>query len=785
MTAKKQNRKYPSKSGFLRILLLLAATALILLILPRADHQSYSYELNQPWKYPLLTADFDMPILRDSVSAKRMHDSIDANFIPFVKHNPLSAAEAVARFHKSTEQQLAPHDQARVENFIREVYRQGILEPDVYERVQRQSSHSVRLLEDSVTNENIVRNVDATKMLSPVKAFDYIDSAYNATSPIAAADSARRLPADVARTLNICLAPDIVTDSVAYQKYRSQEYLDVNGALGVIKKGQRIVDRGEIVNAQIFTNLNTYLEMLDRTKSDDITHTYYYLGQSIFILLCFASLYFFLYLYRRSFYTSLRKMTFLMVFITIYVVFAILMFEFVNNGIWLVPFAAVPVIIQVFFDSRTAIFSLLVTVLISALVATFPFQFIYMEVFSGLFATYTIRQLSRRSQLLRTALVTFAVYVVSYAAFNLLTYGNFDEFTWRMVTYFAVNAVILSFTYVLIFIVEKLFGFTSTVTLVELSDINNKLLRRLAQEAPGTFQHSMQVSTLAAEAARAIGANTQLVRTGALYHDIGKLESPVFFTENQHGINPHAGLDPETSAQKIISHVTAGLQLASKEKLPAVIKDFIAQHHGKGVTRYFYNTAVNNSGGRPVDRSKFQYPGPNPQTKETAILMMADSVEAASRSMKDYSASSINALVDKIIDGQIADGLLKESPISFRDIQTIKETFKERLATIYHSRIAYPEIKQPAPVPQPAPTPAAASQPAASEASSPSGAATVTATPATTVNPATTANMANPTAKPESPAPDTTPTETPRPSATNASQSEKPVPRRTVVDDDE
>ena len=242
--------------------------------------------------------------------------------------------------------------------------------------------------------------------------------------------------------------------------------------------------------------------------------------------------------------------------------------------------------------------------------------------------------------------------------------------------------------------VERVFGFTSTVTLVELSDINNPILRNLAEVAPGTFQHSMQVSTLAAEAARAIGANTTLVRTGALYHDIGKSESPIFFTENQHGVNPHAGLDPTTSARKIISHVTDGVTLASKAKLPQVIKDFITEHHGKGVTKYFYNTAVNESPDGVVDKSQYEYPGPNPQSKETTILMMADAVEAASRSLKDYRTEAINALVDKIIDSQMADGLYNDSPINFRDINVIKDTFKKRLATIYHSRIEYPEIQK-------------------------------------------------------------------------------------------
>lgn len=682
-------KKIFCRKSLLRILIMLAATAVIVAILPRADHQSYTYELNQPWKYPLLTADFDMPIMRDSVSSKRMRDSIDANFIPFVKHNPGEASNSVARFKKGLEGKVPPAHLAILDAELKEVYNRGVLTPEIYDKISRQKVRRLRLVEDSSGSENSVRVVDASDMLSPAKAFEFIDSAYRARTNEA------EIPADVARALNVCIQSDVVLDSIADNKYRSQEYLDVNGAMGVIKKGQRIVDRGEIVSPQIFTNLNTYLDILQRTADTDNSHTYYYIGQILYILLCFLGLYLFLGLYRKGFFNSLRKMLFLMSFITLFVVFAIVMFEFVGNGIWLVPFASIPVIVIVFFDSRAAIFSLFVTVMISALVATFQFQFIFMEITAGLFATFSIRQLSRRSQLLRTALVTFVTYVICYLAFNLLSYGNLDLFTWRMITYFAINAIILSFAYVLIFIVEKGFGFTSTVTLVELSDINNPLLRRLAEEAPGTFQHSMQVSTLAAEAARAIDANTQLVRTGALYHDIGKLESPVFFTENQHGIDPHQGLDPETSAQKIISHVTAGLALASKNKLPKVIKNFISEHHGRGYAKYFLTTAINNSNGAPVDKTRFQYPGPNPQSRETAILMMADSVEAASRSLKDYSPASIDALVDKIIDTQVADGLFKESDISFRDVEIVKSTFKKRLATIYHSRIAYPELKQP------------------------------------------------------------------------------------------
>lgn len=489
------------------------------------------------------------------------------------------------------------------------------------------------------------------------------------------------------------LTPNIVIDSVADRKFRGQEYLTVNGALGVIKKGQRIVDRGEIVTPQIFTNLNTYMEIAERNHHEDNRTSYFLVGQALYLLLCFIALFAFLRIFRSRFLSSTKNMVFLISFISAFAIFAILMFEYVGNGIYFVPFAAIPLVILVFFDSRTAIFSLLVSVMISALVAVFPFQFIFMELTAGLSAAFSIKTLERRSQLLLTALYTFCAYVLSYVISTLVTDGTLASFDWHIIGAFAINAVVLSFAYFLILIIEKIYGFTSTVTLVELSDINNPLLRRLAEEAPGTFQHSMQVSTLAAEAARAIGANTQLVRTGALYHDIGKLDGPIFFTENQHGVNPHTGLNPETSAHKIISHVTSGLSIAQSEKLPEVIRHFISEHHGRSVARFFYNTAVNENPEGTVDRAKFTYPGPNPQSRETAILMMADAVEAASRSLPEYTPDAIGALVDKIIDGQEKEGLFDESPVSFRDILTIKNTFKKRLSTIYHSRVAYPELR--------------------------------------------------------------------------------------------
>lgn len=681
-----------TKINLLRSALILGALAVILLILPRADHQSYNYELNQPWKYPLLTAPFDMPILRDSASLTSLRDSVNKNFVPFAKRDPRVAELNISRFRTIAATSLPSGDVARITSLLADVYQRGLVDQQVYEAINNQGQKKIRIATDSSASaETNVVTVDASEMFSPVAAYKYIDSVYSAHSRHFASQPFNQ---EVGKALNTCLTPNVLLDSVTDNKYREQEYLNITSAQGVIKTGQRIVDRGEIVTPQIFTNLNTYQEMLARQQGDGGPTTYFLLGQALYILTIFTLLYAYLSLYRSTFYSSLRKMTFLMTFITIFVVFAILMFEQVSNGLYLVPFAAVPVITLIFFDSRTAIFSLITVILLSSLVATFPFTFIFMELIVGLTATFSIKQLSRRSQLLRTAILAFISYCISYFICCLITDGDLVNFSWKIIGSFAINSVLLSFAYILIVVIERTFGFTSLVTLVELSDINNSLLRRLAEEAPGTFQHSMQVSTLASEAARAIGANTQLVRTGALYHDIGKMKSPIFFTENQHGVNPHAGLDPVTSAKKIISHVTDGLAMAKSEKLPQVIRDFIAEHHGRGMTRYFYNTAVNNANGEYVDPEPFTYPGPDPHSKETSILMMADAVEAASRSLKDYTQDSIDSLVDNIIDSQVREGRFKESPISIKDIETVKDTFKKRLATIYHSRIAYPKINK-------------------------------------------------------------------------------------------
>jgi putative nucleotidyltransferase with HDIG domain len=364
------------------------------------------------------------------------------------------------------------------------------------------------------------------------------------------------------------------------------------------------------------------------------------------------------------------------------------------SNVYVVPLAMIPIIIGIFLDSRTAFMAHTTIILICSIFLRYPHQFIILQMAAGMTAIYSLRELSQRSQLLRTALIVVISYAILYFAFELIQEDDLTKLNTRMYIYFVINGILLLFVYPLLFILEKTFGFTSNVTLVELSNINNKLLRQMSEVVPGTFQHSLQMANLAAEAANKIGANSQLVRTGALYHDIGKMVNPAFFTENQTNVNPHKNLSYEQSAQVIINHITDGIKLAEKHQLPKVIKDFIRTHHGKGVAKYFYISYKNEHPDEEIDIEKFSYPGPNPFTKEQAILMMADAVEAASRSLSEYTEESIGTLIEKIIDGQVSEGYFKECPITFKDIATVKALFKEKLKTVYHTRITYPELKK-------------------------------------------------------------------------------------------
>ena len=494
--------------------------------------------------------------------------------------------------------------------------------------------------------------------------------------------------------LNNYITPNLIYDEPKSEAAQKDLLSNISYANGFVLNGQKIIDRGEIVDEQTYNILESLRKEWEKRSESLQEKRLTLAGQILYVgifLFCFMV---YLDLFRADYYDRKGSLTLLFALIVLFPVVASVMVSQSLSSIYIVPFAMIPIIVRIFLDSRTAFMAHVTIILLCSITLRFPHEFILLQVVAGMVSIYSLRELSQRSQLLRTALVVFASYALLYFAFELIHEDDLTKLNTRMYIYFMINGILLLFAYPLLFILEKTFGFTSNVTLVELSNINNSLLREMSEIAPGTFQHSLQMANLAAEAANKIGAKSQLVRTGALYHDIGKMVNPAFFTENQSGVNPHKSLNYEQSAQVIISHITDGLKLAEKHNLPKVIKDFISTHHGRGLTKYFYISYKNEHPDEEVDTEKFRYPGPNPFTKEQAILMMADSVEAASRSLPEYTEESIGTLVDKIIDAQVTEGFFKECPITFKDIALVKALFKEKLKTMYHTRISYPELKK-------------------------------------------------------------------------------------------
>ena len=422
----------------------------------------------------------------------------------------------------------------------------------------------------------------------------------------------------------------------------------------------------------------------------------YGLTGGIFLLVGGLMACFFFYFYHFQKNSSVKKkdVVFSLLMMMIFIVLTEICMRYYLFNVYIIPYAIIPIVIRTFFDSRTAQITHLITILMCSFMAPFPWEFIIIQLFVGMVAIYVMRDLTQRWQLIICSFYVLLTYLLVYAGALLLQTGDFSLWSWNMPIYFGINFLLMMFVYPFIYILEKLFGYISNVTLIELSDINLPLLQQLSEKAPGTFQHSLQVSMLGTAAAAKVGANSQLIRTGALYHDIGKMENPLFFIENRlAGPNPHDRLSLVESARIITKHVPAGVKMAEKQSIPQAIIKFIKTHHGKGKAKYFYNSFVNQFPDKPVDESAFSYSGENPDTKETAILMMADSVEATSRSMTDYSETSLRNMIDKIIKSQIADGLLEDAPLTLKDIKEIKQVFLERLLSVYHLRITYPEIK--------------------------------------------------------------------------------------------
>ena len=448
------------------------------------------------------------------------------------------------------------------------------------------------------------------------------------------------------------------------------------------------------MDAKTYNILVSFQKELDRREKNKQQISVTILGQILYVAILVICMTFFLTLFRKDYFEKPRSLAMLYSLIIIFTVGASMMVSHNILHVYIIPFAMVPIFIRVFMDSRTAFIAHTTMILICACVLQYPLEFVAVELVAGLVAIYSLRELSSRSQLFWTAVLVTASAALTNLALDWIRENSLTKIEYNEYNYLIINGLLLFCSYPLLYLIEKAFGFTSNITLIELSDMNKDLLRRMSEVAPGTFNHSIQVANLAGEIAQKIGAKSQLVRTGALYHDIGKTINPIYFTENQSGVNPHESMSYIDSAQMIISHVTEGMKLADKYNLPDIIKEFIATHHGQGKAKYFYVQQKNAHPDDKVDELLFTYPGPNPFTKEQAILMMADSVEAASRSLPDYTEKSIRDLVNRLIDGQVSEGYFRECPITFRDIEYTKTVLIEKLKTIYHTRVSYPELKK-------------------------------------------------------------------------------------------
>lgn len=656
--------------------------ALLVYFLPRESKFGYEYEQGRPWRYNSLIATFDFPIYKTQKEVETERDSALSRFQPFYTEKMLMGQRQIAAFHtdfmngefKDVPLRCLSH----VERLLAAVYEAGIVP----------SADLSQMAKDRVTGIRVVEGTEAlsrslTELYSTRSAYEYIVHSDSVQFP-------RELMARC--NLNKYLSPNLMVDSVKTIAAREDLLASVAPASGMVQSGQRIIDRGEIVSAEQYKILQSFERETVRRNDPSEGFWQVLLGQVIFVSCVIVSFVFYLHLFRREYMNSPHSILLLSSLIAFFPLVTYLMVDHKAFNVYMVPYAMVPIFVRIFMDSRTAFMTMVCSVVLSSFALHSNYEFMVVQLMGGMTAIYALRDLTERSQLMRVALYVFLTSSIVMLGFDLSQGVDLVHIDRSLYIYNAVNGVLLLFAYPLLYLIEKAFGFTSSVTLVELSNTNHALLRRMSKVAQGTFVHSLQVANLAAEVADKIGAKPQLVRTGALYHDIGKTLNPAFYTENQTGVNPHNELTEERSAQIIISHVTEGLKLAEKNHLPKVIRDFISTHHGRSQVKYFYIQWKNKHPGEEPDAKLFTYPGPNPFTREQAILMMCDAVEASSRSLKEYTEEKLKELVNRIVDGQVQAGYFRECPITFRDIADAKRVLVESLKTIYHTRIAYPEL---------------------------------------------------------------------------------------------
>ena len=667
----------------LKIGVLLMLVILIINIFPRSTANfSYRFSEGQVWEYEDVVAPFDFSIYKTGEQLRKEQQDVLKQFAPYYNVDNRVAEQQIEHIVSAAE---SHHLSQEMQNFLSQqvaaIYKQGILSLADMEELQSEGFTKITI----VNQFHVATSYPLVYCYTPKTAYDIL----LAGTPESEQQHFKSLD------LNSFLLPNLTLDKQTSNKMREALLSEVAPTQGLVQTGERIVAKGDIVTAEQVRKLHSLQRAMEQHGVNQGSVLLGIIGNTLLILSFIVLLVLYLYVFRPQLFHDLNTILFFSILVCVIVALACAVVNYTSLSIYLVPFAWVPVIIRVFYDSRTALYVHLITIMICSLLAPAPFEFLLLQIAAGMVAVGSLRDMAQRSQLVQTAAWIFAAYCFGYTTFTLAVNGDFSMLWWPMYIYFVANALLIVFAYGLIYILEKSFHLLSSITLVELTNVNSELMLEFAERAPGTFQHSLQVSTLAMEAAKRIGANTLLVRTGALYHDIGKMTAPQNFTENQHdGVNPLDSLDRITAAQTVIAHVTDGVTLAERKHLPEIVLQFIRRHHGTTKTGYFYNSYRNEHPGEPVDEKLFRYPGPKPNNKETAVLMMADAVEARSRSLTNFTEEEITQMVEQMIDAQMADGQFEETPLTFQDLRDIKQSFVKKLVSINHHRIAYPDIKK-------------------------------------------------------------------------------------------
>ena len=666
----------------IRSALIIATVIIAVWVMPHDNRSYFHVEQGRPWKYADFTAPYDFPIYKSEAAIAQERDSVMRSFEPYYRLDREMELRMVEKFkadYANGIPGLPTVFVSIISNRLHSLYQQGIIEQKEYAKLYNDTTQMIH-----VVSGKEAANISTEEVYSPKTAYEQLfsEDQLQVVRPILQKCN-----------LNAYIMPNLIYDAVRSETSRNDLLAGIALASGLVQKGQKIIGRGEIVTDKTYRIIESYMKENERRNEDTTQNRISILGQVMYVAILMFCFTLYLTLYRKDYFEKPRSIAMLYTLIIMFVLLTALVMRNTFIHIYILPYAMVPIFVRVFMDSRTAFMTHTIMILVCATMLQHPYEFVVIELIAGLAAITSLRELSQRSQLFKTAIVITVTSIIVNLSFDWMTAETITQIDYSTYNSIIANGVILLFAYPLLYLIEKTFGFTSDITLIELSNTNSTLLRQMSEVAPGTFNHSIQVANLAGEIANKIGAKAQLVRTGALYHDIGKLANPIYFTENQSGIDPHETLTDIESAQIIISHVTEGLKMADKYDLPQVIRDFIATHHGQGKAKFFYIRYHNEHPDEPVDDLLFTYPGPNPFTREQACLMMADTVEAASRSLPDFTEQSIRGLVERLIDTQVAEGYFRECPITFRDIQYAKTVLIEKLKTIYHTRVSYPEKK--------------------------------------------------------------------------------------------